>query len=109
MNTEADPILDAIERHRRAEMGAAATYRFRNERERDELEEAASAALRNLIETTPTTISGAIALLRYLDVVTNTEGVGGGLFADYASLRPVAADLLTRLAEVIERSNDGAG
>ncbi|MPZ39848.1 MAG: hypothetical protein GEU95_17665 [Rhizobiales bacterium] len=103
---EQDPIIGAIERHRRLwiEFGESAVG---DDDLSDGAGDAAQEALVNLVSITPTTIPGCVAMLRYCHQVTavDNHGSAGELFGGYTRVHAVAADLLLRLADRIEAGN----
>jgi hypothetical protein len=103
---QVDPVFAAIERHRQADAAHARSCLGEPRSHEPEFAEwerveefschAAHEALGDLLGTTPTTIAGCAAALRYVEAYT-TENGSGGLFHNYA-VKDRAADLLSRIA-----------
>jgi hypothetical protein len=106
---EADPIFAAIAAHRTA----ANAYAADDAEDIDGLMWAAQEALENLLETTPTTLPGVVALLRHLgepDVGHDPDYTllarvlsDGGVF----DVQDAASDLPNILANVISQNIGG--
>lgn len=100
-----DPVFAAIDAHMLAEGAAKAAFDKNvegrlDDRVRQELYNRATDALAALVKTTPTTMAGCIALLRYLEIATD-EGSGLlGVWQEHIS--GPAANLLSRIAAILE-------
>ena len=109
-NIRDDPIFDAIETHRRAELSwweAARAYGRREDSKGASMVEALLDASRQatvrLFSTTPTTVSGTIALIRYIaECETSGEEI---LSIDHLGVTGSrsAVEFCHRLIEALER------
>jgi hypothetical protein len=111
-----DPIFEVIEAHRRADASFMEAMRAQHRRHDDKgsdmvdaLENASSEATIRLLSTTPTTLPGTIALLRY---VLECEAAGNQILKiDRLGGTGPRADLelCARLLEALERIGGEAG
>ena len=93
-----DPIFAAIEGHRIAD---AALVRAKSDNELDRCGDISWERYEGLLATTPTSIAGCAALLRYIDQHEATYGVG--LFGEYDDpVKSAGERLLSRIAEALE-------
>lgn len=99
-----DPIFAALVRHREAEAAwiTACTDEIADD-PADALGHHQSDMLVALLATTPSSVAGCAALLRYLDVVV-TEHEQGRLFEDHNGPNVPARDVLSRVASILDRA-----
>ena len=107
-STIVEPVFAAIEAHRAAcELVRAMGNTDYDEDAFDALNSAVSDRLAELLATTPTTLAGCVAMLRYVETEATEadEATASQLFRDwYEPVSEPAATLLGRLADVIERA-----
>ena len=90
-----DPIFAVIEHHRQKEAAFSAALLVDEDSDDD-----ANDALAELVETTPTTLAGCVAVLIYVDNHTREAG-SGYLFEGLAYVDEAAEGFLSRIAETI--------
>jgi hypothetical protein len=100
-----DPIFAAIERHRAAQATFFAACKLDDptDEQVDPLCTAAHLSIAPLVLTTPTTVAGCAAMLRYIDRIV-AENEQGGLFEGYPASEGPARDVLSRIASTLERA-----